>query len=125
MKNINIKKNNKSFNVLIAEDLLSWKDGLKGNKIKYCDGLLMVFPDVRLVNITMMDMLFDVDIFWINSDGIIIKKMKNVKKPKSNDDLDKIIGVNCKYLLELYSLKNTNNLFSVGDNVLNCVSNFI
>ena len=106
-----------SYKILVAKELADWKDGLRGDKLKYVDGMLMVFPNIRQINITMTGMLYDLDVFWLDNFGKIIKLLK--KEPKVSDDNInlKIVGVECQYLLEINSTKNLSDILIVGDKI--------
>jgi len=117
MERIEIKIKKVSYKILIAKDLQDWKEGLKGNKLDSCDGLLMVFPDKRPINITMTDMLYDLDIFWIDNNGYILKVLKKEPKGKEGEPYTKILGVECQYLLEINSTKNVSDFLVVGSKI--------
>lgn len=115
MKKGSIKIKNKKYFVLFAVILEEWKEGLKGNKLEYCDGLIIIFDNNKKGNITMINMLYPIDIIWIDCDGKIIQIKQSVQINDKNGNPNQIEGVLCKYVLELNAGEVEKNKFSVGD----------
>jgi len=109
--------NNKHYKVLPAVNIQEWKEGLKGAKLDYYDGLLMIFDSERIVNITMIEMLCSIDILWVSSEKKIIKIEKDAGLFDKNGQPNSIKGILCKYVIELKSGEVEKNQFLVGGQV--------
>lgn len=69
---IRIMIHEKHFTVLLADTPDRWLKGLSGRKdIGAYDGMLFVFPDFETRSLVMRDMLFPLDVIWINGDTIV------------------------------------------------------
>lgn len=69
---LNIKINDKTLNVLIANNSKNWEKGLGGRKNlgKY-DGMLFVFPEIKQHVFVMRGMEFPIDIIWFKNGSIV------------------------------------------------------
>jgi uncharacterized membrane protein (UPF0127 family) len=91
-----IKFKNKTIKVLIADSFLKRAIGLMFRKELKEDGMLFIFKKEGKHSITMKNMNFGVDVFWLDKNGKI-KEILNAKpsliyyRPKNK----------CKYILEL------------------------
>jgi len=91
-----IKFKNKTLNVLIADSFLKKAIGLMFRENLKEEGMLFIFKNEAKRSITMKNMNFGIDIFWLDKNGKI-KEILNAKpsliyyKPKNK----------CKYILEL------------------------
>jgi len=91
-----IKFKNKTIKVLIADSFLKRAIGLMFRKELKEDGMLFIFKKESKHSITMKNMNFGVDVFWLDKNGKI-KEILNAKpsliyyRPKNK----------CKYILEL------------------------
>lgn len=68
-------------------------------------GMLFVFDEVSAKNFWMRDMLFDIDIIWLDENKQVVGFFENVKKEsysQKNPELSKIYHSpeNTKYVLE-------------------------
>jgi uncharacterized membrane protein (UPF0127 family) len=91
-----VKFKNKTLKVLIADSFLKRAIGLMYRKELKEDGMLFIFKKETKHSITMKNMNFGVNVFWLDKNGKI-KEILNAKpsliyyKPKNK----------CKYILEL------------------------
>jgi len=113
LKNIELK--NTTLRILIAKDILEWKEGLKGSKLDHCDGLLIIFPDNRIANITMIGMREPIDIIWLDEKRQIQKITEKLEPLREDGTINKVAGVECKYVLEIQSGKVKNLSLLLGE----------
>jgi uncharacterized membrane protein (UPF0127 family) len=75
---LTIKINDKTLNVLVANNSKNWEKGLGGRKDlgKY-DGMLFVFPEVKQHVFVMRGMEFPLDIIWFKN-GLIVDIAPNI-----------------------------------------------
>jgi uncharacterized membrane protein (UPF0127 family) len=91
-----IKFKNKTLRVLVADSFLKKAIGLMFRENLKEDGMLFIFKNEAKRSITMKNMNFGIDVFWLDKNGKI-KEILNAKpsliyyKPKNK----------CKYILEL------------------------
>lgn len=89
-------------------------------KIDSNAGMLFVFDDEDARNFWMRDMLFDIDIIWLDKDKLVNGFFENVSKDsynKKSPELSKIYHSpeNTKYVLEVNAGTITNLKIKVGD----------
>lgn len=96
------------------------RQGLSGRQpLDNDEGLLFVFPQDSRPQFWMKDMLFDIDIIWIN-DGVINKIDANVPAPENpGDELPYYLPTNgpVDYVLEMNAGSAQSFGFEVGDSV--------
>jgi uncharacterized membrane protein (UPF0127 family) len=91
-----IKFKNKTLRVLVADSFLKKAIGLMFRENLKEDGMLFIFKNEAKRSITMKNMNFGIDVFWLDKNGKI-KEILSAKpsliyyKPKNK----------CKYILEL------------------------
>lgn len=67
-----IKINNQVLNVLVANNIKHWQNGLgKFTDLGKYDGMLFVFPEVKQHVFVMRDMKFPIDIIWFKKGAIV------------------------------------------------------
>lgn len=112
---INIGSN--SFFVEIADDELTRVKGLSDRKtISSNQGMLFVFEQPGIYGFWMKDMLFDIDIIWIDQNFVINHIEKNI----SPDTYPKLFYSNTEsmYVLELLSGSVDKFNIKIGDKVI-------
>lgn len=105
--------NNQAFKVEIADDEKEKQIGLSGKKSLSADkGLLFIFNKADYYSFWMKNMLFPIDIIFINGDKIVTI-YENVQPPTSEEDLsilqpeqpsDKVLEINAN-LSKKYNIK--------------------
>lgn len=85
---LTIKVNDKTLNVLVANNVKSWEKGLGGRKNlgKY-DGMLFVFPELKQHVFVMRGMEFPLDIIWFK-DGSIVDIAPNIPLEPNREETD-------------------------------------
>ncbi|MFA6424504.1 MAG: DUF192 domain-containing protein [Candidatus Magasanikbacteria bacterium] len=69
---VSIKVNDKTLDVLVANNLKHWQKGLGGrNDLGKFDGMFFVFPEIKQHVFVMRDMKFPIDIIWFNKSAIV------------------------------------------------------
>lgn len=115
-----ISVDGKPIRVDIARTENERRQGLSGRQPLDTDqGLLFIFPQNSSPQFWMKDMLFDIDIIWIN-DGVINKIDANVPAPENNDEqLPYYMPTNgpIDYVLEMNAGSAAKYGFEVGDSV--------
>ncbi|EKD43810.1 MAG: hypothetical protein ACD_72C00108G0006 [uncultured bacterium] len=83
---LTIKVNDKTFNVLMANNMKTWEKGLGGRKNlgKY-DGMLFVFPEIKQHVFIMRGMQFPIDIIWFKN-GLIVDIAPNISPEPGKAD---------------------------------------
>ncbi len=112
---INIGSN--SFFVEIADDELTRAKGLSDRKTIFSNqGMLFVFEQSGIYGFWMKDMLFDIDIIWIDQNFVINHIEKNI----SPDTYPKLFYSNTEsmYVLELLSGSVDKFNIKIGDKVI-------
>lgn len=108
-------------NKIYIEKLISEKSkekGLSGRKfLPANEGLLFIYESLGNWKIWMKDMLFSIDIIWINDQGTVVSVKKNV----SPDTFPEIFeaGSQSKYILEVNSGLAEKYNIKIGDKVYN------
>lgn len=68
--------------VLKSRVVKSVPDRIEGlsneSKLPYNEAMLFIFPTIDFHGIWMKDMLFPIDIAWINNEGVVVDKKDNV-----------------------------------------------
>jgi uncharacterized membrane protein (UPF0127 family) len=90
-----IEINNIEIDVDIADSVALQTKGLSGRSVlNEEEGMLFIFPDDKIRYFWMKDMLFPIDIIWIDKEGRIIGIEENAPKPE---------GSTPDYKLSIYS----------------------
>lgn len=92
-------ENGHTFKAEVVENILDRQKGLSGReKLPYNDGMWFVFPNAGRHGIWMKDMLFPIDIIWLDESNTIVHIEQNV----SPDTFPKVFYPNsdAKYVLE-------------------------
>lgn len=109
---------NKSIQVELVLTDLAKNQGLSGRQVIGADGMLFINEPKRQMNMWMKDMLFDLDMLFIN-DGKIVQIIENVAKPLplTSDNHLPIISSNLpvEMVLELPAGYVNKNQLQVGD----------
>jgi uncharacterized membrane protein (UPF0127 family) len=91
----------------VADTAASREQGLSGRKgLSDDEGMLFVFDTPGRYGFWMKDMLFSIDMVWINQDGVVVHLERNVSPDtyfKFNPPATFINGPEAKYVLELAS----------------------
>ncbi len=70
--NAQVRINNQTLNVLVADNIKHWTKGLGGRKnLGEYDGMLFLFPITEQHVFVMRDMQFPIDIIWIKN-GMVV-----------------------------------------------------
>lgn len=102
--------------IAIADTPASRQQGLSGHPgLKSDEGLLFIFENSERVGFWMKDMLFSIDMIWIDDSGKIVYIKKNAT-PASYPEVF-TPTTNAKYVLEVVAGFTDQNNISVGDQV--------
>lgn len=117
IKQSKVKINNKIINVEVMATKAQQMQGLSGKeKLEENNGMLFVYQDKQIRSFWMKEMLFPIDIIWID-DNKIVDFNKNVPIPSK----EKIPTVSPKkpinYVLEINAGFIDKNGFKIGDKV--------
>ncbi len=116
--NKNITINSTNLIVEIVDDIARRKLGLSGrnNMCNNC-GMLFIFDHSDTYSFWMKDMLFSIDIIWIN-DGIIVEIIKNAEIPSDKKTASYTPLNKANTVLEVNSGFVERNNINIGDKIL-------
>lgn len=104
-------------NVTIADEEHEHAQGLSGvEKLDQFEGKLFIFPDEAYYSMWMKDMLFPIDILWINNDLKVVHIEENVTPETFPESFSS--NVPARFVLELNAFFVETEKIQVGDKVL-------
>jgi uncharacterized membrane protein (UPF0127 family) len=120
-KTLEIKIAGKTINATVADTEEKRKKGLSGiSALSEDEGMIFVFPESGYYSFWMKDMLFPIDIIWIDENKEVVYIKKNALPesfPDSFSSLDAEDEKTAKYVLEVFSGFADKFSLSVGDAV--------
>ena len=103
-------------NVEIVETDDSREQGLSEREsLAENEGMWFIFPESRVYPFWMKGMLFDIDIIWVNEEGVIVYIEDNASPDSFPDSFNP--GVEAKYVLEVNDEFSEAHEVVVGDKV--------
>jgi uncharacterized membrane protein (UPF0127 family) len=101
---IKIKLDGKTINVRIADTTIKKMLGLMyEKKLNNNEGMLFIFENETYAPIWMRNMLFPIDVIWLDKNLNIIEKVENLKPAKLFEFKTYGSKVKAKYIIELPS----------------------
>lgn len=102
--------------VMIADEPEEHRVGLSGREsLGEFEGMLFIFPEENFYNMWMKDMLFPIDIIWIDNSYTVVHIKKNAT-PESYPDTF-VSPVPARFVLEVNAFVTENENIAVGDKV--------
>ncbi|MDA8596893.1 DUF192 domain-containing protein [Candidatus Pacebacteria bacterium] len=103
--------------VSVADEPAELRQGLSGvDSLKEFEGKLFIFPEEDFYGMWMKDMLFAIDIFWINNDMTIVHIEENVSPDTYPDTFTSTEPA--RFVLETNAFFASNGNITVGDKVV-------